>query len=157
MKHRSMIMLLALSATLAACGMPDFYFMNGKIIMIGNQLTLHVSGTPDASISSAGDFNIKGKAVPVTAPQRGLLMLYYQHVEDIRERSTAMSKAEEATNKETAEHDGKLDPGQQPSGNKHSTCQDEASLKAVQDQLVTQMPAFLPYANIFGSDDCGKH
>jgi hypothetical protein len=147
-----MVLLLALSATLAACGMPDFYFMNGKIIMIGNQLTLHVSGTPDASISSAGDFNLGGKAVPVTAPQRGLLMLYYQHMEDIRERSTAMSKAEDAA-------DGKADSGQkQQLEHQHSTCQDEANLKAVQDQLVTQMPAFKPYGNIFASaDECAKH
>ena len=120
MKHRSMILLLALSATLAACGMPDFYFMNGKIIMIGNQLTLHVSGTPDASISSAGDFNLGGKAVPVTAPQRGLLMLYYQQVEDIRERSTATSKAEEAAAKEAT--DGKPDSDQkQQLEHQHST------------------------------------
>ena len=156
MKHRSMILLLALSATLAACGMPDFYFMNGKIIMIGNQLTLHVSGTPDASISSAGDFNLGGKAVPVTAPQRGLLMLYYQHVEDIRERSTATSKAEEAAAKEAT--DGKPDSDQkQQLEHQHSTCQDEANLKAVQDQLVTQMSAFKPYGSIFGGDECGNH
>jgi hypothetical protein len=83
-------------------------------------------------------------------------MLYYQHVEDIRERSTATSKAEEAAAKEAT--DGKPDSGQkQQLGHQHSTCQDEANLKAVQDQLVTQMPAFKPYGNIFGSDDCGNH
>lgn len=171
MKHRSMILLLALSAMLAACAMPDFYFMNGKITMIGNLLTLHVGDAPNATISSAGDLNIDGKAVPVTAPQRGLLMLYYQNVQDIRERSTAMGTAVEAAAKEAAKHsaDGKLDASQkQQLGNQataqshqlsHTLCQDEVNLKAVQDQLVAQMPGFKPYGNIFGSksvDECMK-
>jgi hypothetical protein len=171
MKYRSTILLLALSAMLAACAMPDFYFMNGKITMIGNLLTLHVSDSPNASISSAGDLNIDGKVVPVTAPQRGLLMLYYQNVEDIRERSTAMSTAMAAAAKEAVKHSDGGKPGldqkkqlesqatSQSHHLSHTLCQDEINLKAVQDQLLAQMPAFKPYGTIFSNksaDECAK-
>ncbi|RDS80466.1 hypothetical protein DWU98_13685 [Dyella monticola] len=171
MKHQRTILLLALCTSVAACNMPDFYFQNGKVLMTGNLLTLHVSGTPDASIGSSGDLSIDGKPVSITPSQRGLLMLYYQGVEDARERSTAMGKAVAVAAKEAVKHslNGSLDPSQkkqlgsnasaQADQLSHTLCQDEANLTTIQNQLVAQMPAFKPYGAIFDTrsvDECIK-
>lgn len=173
MKVQRIVFLLGLCATIAACDMPDFNYSGkqGKITMIGNLMTLHVDGAPEASIASSGDLKIDGKPVALSSSQRGLLMLYYQGVTDIREQSVGAGKAgAEAGIKALNDSvNGKPDPNEkQKIDNQVSTqthqltlkmCQDEADLKTVQDQLVAQIPGFKPYGNIFAArsvDDCMK-
>lgn len=173
MKYQRMIMLLATCFALAACDMPDFNYSgkNGKITAKGNLLTLHVSNAPDATIGSAGDFSIDGKAMPLSSPQRGLLMLYYQGVMDIREQAAGMGKAGALAGAKALQNsvgeksnpDEKKKAGDDASSETHQLslkmCQDESNLKTVQDQLDAQIPAFKPYGDIFPGrniDECMK-
>lgn len=173
MKYQRMILLLAICTALAACDMPDFNYRgeNGKITLDGNVLTLHVDGAPDATIGSSGDLNIGGKAVSLAPSQRGLLMLYYQGVEDIREQAVGTGKAGAEASAKAIKHsmDGKSGPddkqkiNDQVAAQTHQlslkTCQDEANLKTVQDQLVAQITVFKPYGDIFRNrsiDECVK-
>lgn len=173
MKYQRMVLLLALCAALAACDMPDFNYSgkNGKVTLNGNLLTLHVDGVPNATLGSSGDFNIDGKAVSLSPTQRGLLMLYYQSVMDIREQAVGMGKAGAAAGVKALQNSmsGKSDPNEKKkvdddvSSQTHQLslkmCQDEASLKTVQDQLTAQIAAFKPYGDIFPGrsiDECMK-
>lgn len=173
MKYQRMIMLLAMSTVLAACDMPNFTYSgkNGKITLNGNLLTLHVDNAPDATLGSSGDLNIDGKAVSLSPPQRGLLMLYYQGVMDIREQAVGMGKAGAVAGVKALQNSagGKSDPNEKKkiddgvSSETHQLslkmCQDESNLKTVQDQLTMQIPAFKSYGDIFpgrGIDECMK-
>lgn len=166
-------MLLALCAALVACDMPNFSYggKNGKITLNGNLLTLHVDGVPNATLGSLGDFTIDGKAVSLSPPQRGLLMLYYQGVMDIREQALGMGKAGAAAGVKALQNSmsSKSDPNEKKkidddvSSQTHQLslkmCQDESNLKTVQDQLIAQIAAFKPYGDIFPGrsiDECMK-
>lgn len=168
MKHRGVIVLLALCACLAACDMPDFSYNgeNGKLTLDGNVLTVHADGAPDVTIGSAGDFSIDGKAVPLSPAQRGLLVLYYQDAADIREQASSMKAGIKAAKnafiaKPDANEKEKLKDAVVSQAHQFGTrmCQDEVNLKAVQDQLNLQVPAFKPYGGIFrarSTEDCLK-
>lgn len=161
-------MLLALIACLASCGAPDFTYSstNGTFTLDGNVLTVHADGVPDATIGSSGDFSIDGKAVSLSPAQRGLLVLYYQGAADIREQANGM-KAGIAVAKNAfagkSDADGKQKLKDAVAAQAHQLtvkmCQDETNLKAIQDQLNAQVPAFKPYGGIFrerSTDDCIK-
>lgn len=176
MKVRRIVALLGVCATIAACdmtGVPNFNYSGaqGKITLTNHLLTLHADNAPDASIAATGELKIDGKTVTISSTQRGLLMLYFQGVADIRDQSTNMGKAgAEAGVKALSDSvNGKPDPNEkqkidgQASTQTHQLllkmCQDETNLKAVQDQLVVQLPDFKPYGNIFSGrsvDDCMK-
>jgi len=173
MKYQRAILLLALCGVVTACDMPDFNFSSkhGKISLTGNMLTLHADGGPDAALASSGDFSVNGKPVSITAPQRGLLMLYYQDVLDIRAQSVGMGKAGAAAGLKAIKN--KMDGSSSPEAKKQidadvtaqihqlavKMCQDQVNLKTVQDQLVAQLPDFKPYGNLFSYssvDECVK-
>lgn len=161
-------MLLALITCLAACDMPDFSYSgaNGKLTLDGNVLTVHVDGAPDATISSAGDFAVDGKAVSLAPAQRGLLVLYYQGAADIREQANGMKAGITAAKnafvaKPDADEKQKLKDAVAAQAHQLTVkmCQDQTNLKAIQDQLNAQVPAFRPYGGIFrarSTEDCIK-
>lgn len=168
MKHQRMILLLTLCMCLAACDMPNFSYggKNGKITLDGNVLTVHANGAPDATIGASGDFTIDGKAVPLSPAQHGLLVLYYQGVADIREQASGMKAGINAAKnafvaKSDANEKEKLKDAVASQAHQLAVkmCQDETNLKAVQDQLNMQIPAFKPYGGIFrarSAEDCMK-
>ncbi|GLQ95367.1 hypothetical protein [Dyella acidisoli] len=173
MKYQRVIVLLAMCAAIAACDMSNFNYSgkNGRITLDSDVLTLHVDGVPNATLGSSGDFTIDGKAVSLSPTQHGLLMLYYQGVMDIREQALGMGKAGAAAGVEALKNSmsSKPDPNEkkkiddQVSSQTHQLslkmCQDEANLKAVQDQLTAQIPVFKPYGGIFPGrsiDECMK-
>lgn len=173
MKYQQAILLLALCGLVTACDMPDFNYSSkhGKISLTGNVLTLHADGAPDAALASSGDFSVDGKPVAITAPQRGLLMLYYQDVMDIREQSVGMGKAGAAAGLKAIKD--KMGGTSNPDANKQidddvtaqihqlmvKMCQDQVNLKTLQEQLVAQLPDFKPYGSMFthsSVDECVK-
>lgn len=168
MKHQRTLLLLALITCLAACDMPDFSYSgaNGKLTLDGNVLTVHVDGAPDATISSAGDFAVDGKAVSLAPAQRGLLVLYYQGAADIREQANGMKAGITAAKnafvaKPDADEKQKLKDAVAAQAHQLTVkmCQDQTNLKAIQDQLNAQVPAFRPYGGIFrarSTEDCIK-
>ncbi|WP_188792408.1 hypothetical protein [Dyella nitratireducens] len=168
MKYQRIILLLTLCTCVAACDMPDFSYSgeNGKATLNGNVLTLHVDSSPDATIGSSGDFTVDGKALPLAPAQRGLLVLYYQGVTDIREQASGMKAGIVAAKNAFAakpDADAKQKLKDTVVSQAHQLtvkmCQDEANLKTVQDQLNAQVPAFKPYGDIFrarSAEDCIK-
>lgn len=161
-------MLLALCAALTACDAPDFNYRgeNGSLSLDGNVLLLHADNVPDATVGSSGDFTIDGKATPLSDAQRGLLVLYYQGVTDIRDQANDMKAGVTAAKNAFVEMPGpdakqKLKQAVESQAHQMSVkmCQDEVNLAGVQAQLVAKIPAFRPYGDIFRSkqaDECTK-
>ena len=158
MKYQRTLLLLALITCLAACDVPDFSYSgaNGKLTLDGNVLTVHADGAPDATIGSSGEFTVDGKAVSLTPTQRGLLVLYYQNVADIREQASDMKagiKAAKDAFVAKPDANGKQKLKDTVASQAHQLtvkmCQDQTNLAAVQDQLNAEVPAFKPYGGIF--------
>ncbi|RUL79717.1 hypothetical protein [Dyella choica] len=161
-------MLLALCTLLAACEPRDFTYRgeNGRISLEGNVLTLDVDNVPEATIGSSGDFFIDGKAASLSPAQRGLLVLYYQSVTDIRDQANGMKAGVTAAKnafvkKPGSDAEQKLEESVESQVHQMSVkmCQDEVNLASVQAQLIAQMPAFKPYGDIFRekhADECTK-
>ncbi|RUL79718.1 hypothetical protein [Dyella choica] len=169
MNHARTITLLALCALISACNSPDTNLANGGITLKDNIVTLHADGAPDAQIDADGTLLVDGKAVSVTTPQHGLLMLYVQQVMDVHQTGLAMGKVgagmgmksikDSIDGKSKAEKNKDVESGgEQLKALGKKMCQDQADIKDVQDQLATQLPAFKPYAKIVTKSraDCEK-
>lgn len=164
MKYQRTIGLLALCAILSACDAPDTVMMNGHVTLKDNIVTLHADNAPDALINADGTLQIGDKVVPATPTQHGLLLLYFQHVADVRQTGLEMGKLGGGMGikvlKDTFDGKSKADRqqdaeagGKQMKELAHKICRDQASIKSVQDQLAVQLPAFKPYATIATQKD----
>ncbi len=168
MKYRRTILLFALCAAVAACGVPNAtisYGKDGSVALKDNRVTLHIDGVPDAVFSSTGDLSIGNKPVSVTPADQGLLVLYYQN---LLAAAVEMQNAGEQSGlsalKNSFSGDSKSNDGKKPAEEgtqkgrriQLNICQDEANIKTVQDQLAIQLPAFKPYVNIVSSDSIAK-
>ncbi|WEN13591.1 DUF2884 family protein [Rhodanobacter sp. AS-Z3] len=172
MSHPRLIALTAaLCGLVAACGnAPDWSsttIANGAITLRHEQVTLHTSGVPEAVITASGDFTIDGKAVAITPDQRKQLQRYYQGALAVREHGIATGKAGVAV--AGAALSGIADAISSGDGDqidKHVSakaelveqkarkiCLDLVEIKAAQDALATQLPAFKPYAGLLQADD----
>lgn len=169
MNHMRTIGVLALCAAISACNMPDTTVANGGIQLKDNIVTLHTEDAPDAQLDANGTLLINDQTVPVTPSGHGLLMLYYQHVIDIHETGLAMGKIGAGMGMKSLKDsmDGKSKAekvrdaqtgGEQLKAMAKKMCLDQASIKDVQDQLATQLPAFKPYSKIVTKTtaDCEK-
>jgi len=148
--------------------MPDFSYSgaNGKLTLDGDVLTAHADGAPDATIGASGELTIDGKDVSLSPAQRGLLVLYYQGVADIREQASSMKagiKAAKNAFGAKPDADGKQKLKDTVVSQAHQftvkMCQDETNLKTIQDQLNVHVPAFKPYGGIFrerSTEECIK-
>lgn len=171
MPHPRMTALIAaLCGLIAACSnAPDWSsttIANGAIILHHEQVTLHTSGAPKAVITASGDFTIDGKMVTVTPDQRQQLQRYYQGALAVREHGIATGKAGVAV--AGAAITGIADAitsGDSDQIDKHvnakaelveqkamKICQDIAQIKAAQNALATQLPAFKPYSDLLEAD-----
>jgi len=166
MKAPSRLLLLAMTAcTLAACNIPSTTMENGAITLYGDQVTLRVSGSPKATIGADGVFAVDGKAVATTPAERSLLARYNQAVRSVHDTGVAMGKSGIETAAKTVEDKlsstpGKADNTAEAGAGKLKTlslgiCKAEATIKAAQDQLATQLAAFKPYASIVSAADVG--
>jgi hypothetical protein len=164
MKYQQTILLLALCAATSACDMPDTSMENGAITLKDNVVRLHVNGTPDAAINSAGDLQVGDKVVAINEAQRGLLMLYYQNVLAVRHTGQEMGKIgakiggkaleDKVEGKSKSDLDQDAKAGAAPlHALSHEICQDHANIKTVQDQLSAQLADFKPFGNIVTQDD----
>lgn len=164
MKYLRTILLFALCSAISACDIPDTTIADGAIALKDNTVTLHLSGAPDAVIDSAGDLNIDNKAVSISPSQRGLLMIYYQNVQDVHTTGQVMGKVgakmglKALSNKLDDKSDAKQQQdaasgGQQMEQLALKICQDQNNIKLVQDQLTAQLTVFKPYGNILSNDD----
>ncbi|WP_188792407.1 hypothetical protein [Dyella nitratireducens] len=127
-------------------------------------MSLHVKDIPDAMIDASGSLSIDGKSIAVTSPQRGLLMLYQRAVMDVHDTGLAMGKIGAGMGTQAIKNavDGKSKAEQDKDAEAGSAkmdqlfqkmCDDEASIKSLQDQLAVQLPAFKPYGSILSSEE----
>jgi hypothetical protein len=164
MKHMRIALLLVLCGMASGCEIPDTTLASGHITHRNGLVTLHVNDAPDAVINAAGDLQIGDKVINVNAAERGLLMLYYQNVMDVNHAGTEIGKAGVQTGKNELNDkvQGKSEAVQQQDANtgkqklaelSGKICQDQANIKAVQDQLSAQLAEFKPYGNVLTQND----
>lgn len=166
---------LLVTMALGGCG-------NGGTVVSGrgllsydnNEVVIRPFGHPDATISATGDFAIGGKDMPVTPPERQLLVDYYTHAVALRNDGMQTGKAGAAIAGEaiggaikgvlggnTSAIDANLDAkAKKIEQQAQSLCTEVQALKAAQQAVSTQLPAFQPYAvfNANHDEDCNsKH
>lgn len=167
--------LLALSlAVLAAGCAPGTHVSTdkGNVTSNGKVITLRASGQPDAKISADGELTIDGKTVAVNDAQRALLQSYLKEMNAMTAdgiaigkqgaalAGTAVSEAIKGAIKGDGDQvDAKIEAeAKKIEQQAMQLCKRLVTIKASQDALAEQLPAFKPYATIDASDvdDCGS-
>ena len=146
-------------------------FANGRIKVSGNTATVHVKGAPEAVIGASGSLQIGHDVIATNPAQQALLRDYYHHAAAVREHGIATGKAGAAvagqaissvakglasgnTDNIDKEVDAKASRVEQEA---NKICLDLVGVKAAQDALAAQLPAFNPYANVIdasATSDC---
>lgn len=154
-------------------GFGSTHLANGRITINGDEARLHVKGAPDAAIGATGSLRIGHDVVATTPAQQALLRDYYRNAMAIREHGIATGKAGAAiagqaissvakglasgnTDNIDKEIDAKAARVEQEA---QKICLDLVGVKAAQDALAPQLPAFKPYAGIVDADavdECDK-
>jgi len=177
MSYQRVIGLLAMTALIAGCSKESGNanvlsfrsgsLVNGGITLLGDEVTLHVQGTPDAVIHATGDLSIDRHPAAVSAAQRALLQDYYRNVQAVNEHGIVTGKAGAAIAgqaiKSVAKGIANGDPdsigkdidakSQEVTQEASKICQDLANIKTAQDNLAVQFAAFKPYAGIIKADN----
>ena len=182
-KHK-WISLFAVAGLLAGCGNAAEHtsyitplganLEGGRISLDSGNVVLHANGAPDATIGVDGDFRIDGKSVAVDPAERAQLRRYHDSVIAMRDDGIATGKLGAALagraissvirNLAQGSPD-KIDQEVNPQADKieHSAlkiCTDLVGVKAAQDALAAQLPAFKPYADTVetrDTTDCNEH
>lgn len=178
MSSRHWFFALLATGLLAGCGngsmMSDFgstSIADGGIRVKHGVVTLHVSDAPNAVISADGELRIDGKAVATTPAQQALLKRYASSALAVREHGIATGEAGAAvagaairgiaasiTTGDSDQIDKHVDAkARQVDTEANKICMDITNIKAAQDALATDLPAFRPYAGIIHtheSTDC---
>jgi hypothetical protein len=167
------LLALSLAVLLAGCN-PGTHVStdNGNVTSNGKVITLRANGQPDAKISADGELTIDGKAVAVNDAQRALLKSYLKEMNAMTAdgiaigkqgaalAGTAVSEAIKSAIKGDGDQvDAKIEAETKKIEQQAmQLCTRLATIKASQDALAEQLPAFKPYATIDVSDvdDCGS-
>ena len=167
------LLALPLAVLLAGCG-PGTHVStsNGNVSSDGNSITLRADGQPEARISATGELTIDGKAVTLTAEQRALLQSYIKEMNGMTTDGIAIGKqgaalagtaVSEAIKGAISGNGEQIDAKIEAEAKKIEQqalqlCKRLVTIKASQDALAEQLPAFKPYATIDASDvdDCGS-
>lgn len=147
----------------------------GGHVSIGNgDIILRTDTAPKATITAAGNFSIEGQPVAVNADERAQLQRYYRGVMSVREHGIVTGKLGAALAGQAISsvvrnlaqgNPDNIDKEVNPQADKVEQsamliCDDLTDIKAAQDALAAQLPAFKPYAGIMtGKDenDCRDH
>ena len=169
----SSLLVLCLAALVAGC-QPGTHVSTdkGNVTSNGKVITLRANGQPDAKISADGELTIGGKTVAVNAAQRVLLQSYLKEMnamtldgiaigkQGAALAGTAVSEAiKGAINGDGEQIDAKIEAeAEKIEQQAMRLCQRLVTIKASQDALASQLPAFKPYATIDAADvdDCGS-
>lgn len=172
-KRYSPFLALALAALVAGCN-PGTHVSTGKgnVTSDGKVITLRADGHPEAKISASGELTIDGKAVALNEAQRVLLQSYLKEMNAMTADGIAIGKQGAALAgtamteaiKGAIKGDGKpVDEKIEAEAKKIEQqamrlCKRLVTIKASQDALAAQLPAFQPYATIDDADvnDCGS-
>ncbi len=169
----SSVLALALVACLSACGPhTNVSTDSGHVSSDGKRITLRADGQPNAEINATGDFSIEGKVQAITPAQRILLQTYRTEMNAMTAdgiaigkqgaalAGTAVSEAiKGAINGDRDQIDAKVEAeAKKIEQQALQLCKRLVTIKAAQDSLAAQLPAFKPYATIDVKDteDCGS-
>lgn len=164
-------MMILIAAGVTGCNSSDHYDTITNYISIHDgSIAVHAPGRADADITAAGDLNISGASITVTAAQRDLLKHYYSTALTLRDHGIATGNAGIATAGKALSsvasglasgNTDKIDSEVNASAAKVEAqaalvCTDLAELRSTQETLAGQLPAFQPYALIKANEaeDC---
>ena len=171
--HFSSLLALSLAVLVAGCT-PGTHVSTdkGNVSSNGKVITLRANGQPDAKISADGELTIDGKAVAMNDTQRALLQTYLKEMNAMTADGIAIGKqgaalagtAVSEAIKGAIKGDGdQVDAKVEAEAKKieqqaMQLCKRLVTIKASQDALAEQLPAFKPYATIDASDvdNCGS-
>ncbi len=161
---RKIVGLILIALATAGCGRnAGNTSVFSRISVLGNnEIAIHPSSGPDATVSADGNLVIDGKTVAVTPPQRDLLKAYFTGAIALRNDAIATGAAGVATAGQAIGSvvsglaNGKPDeigPAVEARAAKVEAqamkiCVDLTALRTTQDSLASQLPAFRPYATI---------
>jgi len=167
---RSNALAFAVVTLLAGCShgsLGSTTIANGGIVVHGADVVLHGTGGTEASLDATGNLVIGGHPATVTDAQRQQLQLYYRGALAVRQHGIATGKAGAAigvqalksaatkvTGGDDVHADASLDAAtRQVDEEASKICLDMRQIKASQDRLAIQLPAFEPFSKIV--DDAG--
>jgi hypothetical protein len=168
---RSTLLLLAMATVLSSC-YPGASVStgNGQVTSNGERITLKADGHPVAQITKGGDFSVDGKTQAVTPEQRLLLQTYHREMNGMTSDGIAIGKQgaalagtavteaiKGAINGNGDQIDAKVEAEAEKIEQRAlQLCKRLVVVKATQDSLAAQLPAFVPYATIATGDvkDC---
>lgn len=164
------VLAAAIVALLAACDAHDHSGFTAFGRAEGGRIVLHSRSAPDALLGADGSLSIDGQPVAVTPAQQALLRSLHEQVETLQHDAVATGKAGAATAAATmsavaeglSNHDPEsIGPRVDAAAAKVEAgatkiCTDLAALRATQQTLAAQLPAFAPYASINAGEvsDC---
>lgn len=150
----------------SGCSHSDHVSVISFIDVDGGKVALTAPHQSDAVISASGDLSIGNASVTVNAAQRDLLKRYYTTAVSLRDDGIATGKAGLATagkalgsvasglaSGNTDKIDSEVDASAaKVEAQAARVCKDVAELRTTQEALVSQLPAFQPYARIKARD-----
>lgn len=173
MKHKFLFACLLLAPALAACSDSDIggsgHFNGGFEVNFDNAgLVINAPGKPSAHIDAAGDLRIGDTLVAVTPAQRESLKGYYAQAMAVRDDGIATGKAGAALGLHAVgsvfgnllsgtpdKIDQDMDTrSKSVDASAQHLCGDLVQLKATQETIAAQLPAFRPYQVFRGEVHC---
>jgi hypothetical protein len=168
--------LLIPGLTLLAAACTDHGIGQGSVFqhfdVVDGTVVVHSRTAPDATIDANGQFAIDGKTAPLSDAQHELFRHYRERVLALRHDAVETGKAGAATGVQAIASVAsglangtpeKIDEEIQAKAAKveahaKQVCGDLADIRSIQQSLVTQLPAFAPYATIEASmvADCSQ-
>lgn len=164
MQPKVLLLLLLLAPVLAACSSDRGSTSDQYVSFVGDTVVVAVRGKPDAHVSANGDLRIGDDAIAIDSSQRALLKRYHGQVLAVRDDGIATGKQGAALGMHAigtvmdnlvAGTPDKIDQdmnsrGKAVEATADRMCSDLGRLKATQDEVVAQVPAFRPFA-VFGN------
>lgn len=173
MKHKLLFACLLLAPALAACsdtGVADSGHLNGNwhVAFDDGGLVINAPGKPDAHIDANGNLRIGDTPVMVTPMQRDSLKHYYAGATAVRDDGIATGKAGAALGLHAVgsvfgnllsgtpdKIDKDMDArSKSVDASAQHLCDDLVQLKATQETIAAQLPAFRPYQVFRGEVHC---
>lgn len=162
---------LAVAALLAACGTHDRTSFAHFGHASGDRVVLHARSGPDALLAADGSLLVDGKPVALTPAQQALLRDFHDGVGTLWRDAVATGKAGTETAKaaiasvaegfaggDSDRIGARVDAAAaKVTADAAKICTDLAALRARQETLAAQLPAFRPYATIGAAETtaCG--
>lgn len=170
----SSLLAICIAGLLSACNPGTSVSTDaGHVTSDGKGITLRADGQPTARITADGEFSIDGKAMAVTPEQRVLLQAYHREMNAMttdgiaigKQGAALAGKAVTEAIKGAISGDGdQIDAKIEAEAKKieqqaMQLCRRLVTIKASQDALAAQLPAFKPYATIDVNDvdDCDSN